>query len=118
MLPPVSARADDTGWLQPPRLAGQAVSVDSVGGVQFVDGVGQVVANGAFGQVQLLADGAGTQALAGQSQNLALPVVQGVLTIPGAQCQFRGNLLVNGGVDRISPRSTLSNLAGLLSRQG
>ena len=75
--------------LQPALLASQPGGFGAVGGAQFADGFGEVVAHGALGEMELLRNPRIRQALSGQFQYLALAVGQGVGVTPGLSCQLR-----------------------------
>ena len=64
--------------LEPAFGAGDAGGVDAVGGAEFGDGFGEVVADGAFGEVEFGGDFGGGAAVAGALQDLALAVGEGV----------------------------------------
>src|SRR5271170_4385758 len=75
------------GRLEPAFGAGDACCVDAIGGAQFGDCFGEVVADGAFGEVEFGGDLGAAAAVASALEDLALAVGEGVeFGVPG----FRG----------------------------
>jgi len=66
------------GRLEPAFGAGDAGGVDAIGGAQLGDCFGEVVAYGAFGEVEFGGDFCAAAAVAGALQDLAFAVGEGI----------------------------------------
>src|SRR5271154_453095 len=70
--------------LEPAFCASDAGSVDTIGGSELRDRFGEIIADGAFGEVELAGDLGAASAIAGALQNLPLAVGERVkLGVPG-----------------------------------
>src|ERR1700685_1016390 len=74
---PTNQIACQPALLQPSLGSGDSCRFHSVACAQFADGFGEVVADGAVGEVELRGDVTAGQAFAGEAQDLAFAVGEG-----------------------------------------
>ena len=112
-----SARRTADARLQPAAVAGDARGLDAIGRAELADRFRQVVAHGAFGEVEGGGDFAARLALAGQAQDLPFPVGERVGVVPRRDGELRVDDPHAGGdsahrVGEVRRRRGLENVAG------